>query len=126
MQIIPGLSRLSRILLWKKVARERNYWLPREQALEMKTNMKEPNKIFLAFEHEFVAQSSTTEKDANGNSIFLPELNPIEYVRKDALLEIIENAREAAIVQRNFNNRPAEQEARIDAYDFIKHRIESL
>lgn len=92
----------------------------------MKTNMKEPDKIFLAFERGFVAQSSTTEKDVNGNSIFLPEFNPIEYVRKDALLEIIENAREAAIVQRNFNNRPVEQEARIDAYDFIKHKIESL
>ena len=52
--------------------------------------------------------------------------NEVEYIRKGALLEIIETARESAIVQRNFNNCPAEQEARIDAYDYIKHKLESL
>ena len=49
-----------------------------------------------------------------------------EYIRKDALLEIIKTARESAIVQRNFNNCPAEQEVRIDAYDYIVNKIESL
>ena len=49
--------------------------------------MESPDKIFLAFEHGFVAQASTSKKDANGNSIFLSEYNPIEYIRKDALLE---------------------------------------
>lgn len=47
-----------------------------------------------------------------------------EYIRKDALLEIIESARHSAIVHRNFNDCPVEQEARIDAYNFIKHKIE--
>ena len=49
--------------------------------------MKASDKIFLAFEHGFVAQSSTIKKDANGNNIFLSEYNPIEYLRKDVLLE---------------------------------------
>jgi len=49
--------------------------------------MKAPDKIYLAFEHGFVAQASTSKKDANGNSIFLSKYNPIEYIRKDAILE---------------------------------------
>ena len=49
-----------------------------------------------------------------------------EYIRKDALMKIIATARKSAIIQRNFNNCPTEQEARIDAYDYIKHEIESL
>lgn len=49
--------------------------------------METPDKIFLAFEHGFVAQSSTNKKDANGNNIFLSKYNPIEYLRKDTLLE---------------------------------------
>ena len=49
-----------------------------------------------------------------------------EYIRKDALLEVIETAREAAVIQKNFNNCPAEQEVRIDVYDYIMNKIESL
>ena len=49
--------------------------------------MEAPDKIYLAFEDGFVAQSSTIKKDANGNNIFLSEYIPIEYIRKDALLE---------------------------------------
>lgn len=52
--------------------------------------MGAPDKIYLAFDHGFVAQSSTSKEDVNGNSIFLSEYKPIEYIRKDALLEWIE------------------------------------
>ena len=52
--------------------------------------------------------------------------NDTTFIRKDALMKIIETARESAIVQRNYNNCPVEQEARVDAYDYIKHKIESL
>lgn len=58
-----------------------------EDNARKKTSMEVPNKIFLAFEHGFVAQASISKKDANGNNIFLPEYNPIEYLRKDILLE---------------------------------------
>lgn len=56
-----------------------------------------PDKIFLAFEHGFVAQASNIEKDANGNSIFLSEYNPVEYIRKDALLEWVKEKEQNAI-----------------------------
>ena len=48
---------------------------------------KAPNKIYLAFDGDFVAQSANVKEDANGHSIFLSKYEPIEYVRKDALLE---------------------------------------
>lgn len=52
--------------------------------------MAVPDKVYLAFEDGFVAQASTTKEDANGNNIFLSEYIPIEYIRKDALLEKLE------------------------------------
>lgn len=55
--------------------------------------MEVPDKIYLAFDHGFVAQSSISKEDANGNSIFLSKYKPIEYIRKDALLEWIEEYR---------------------------------
>lgn len=55
-------------------------------AIERKAN-ENPDKIYLAFDHGFVAQSSTSKEDVNGNSIFLSEYKPIEYIRKNALLE---------------------------------------
>lgn len=80
--------------------------------------MKAPDKIYIP-QHNIEA----------GTIQELVELiveGSVEYIRKDALLKIIETARESAIIQRNFNNCPVEQEARIDAYDYIKHEIESL
>lgn len=77
--------------------------------------MKAPDKIYVNIPGDYWHPGS--DKKVNTDT---------EYVRKDALLEMIENARKAAIVQKNFNNCPAEQEARIDAYDYIKHTIESL
>lgn len=55
-----------------------------------------------------------------------PKEGAVEYIRKDVLLETIGTARESAVIQKNFNNRPAEQEARIDAYEYIVRKIESL
>ena len=79
--------------------------------------MNAPNKVYYT-QTEHVANYFTTGKPF--------ERDCIEYIRKDALMEIIEAARESAITQKNFNNCPVEQEARIDAYDYIKHKIESL
>lgn len=53
--------------------------------------MKAPDKIYLGFQDGFVAMSSNVKEDANGNSIFLPEYEPVEYIRKDALLEWANN-----------------------------------
>ena len=49
--------------------------------------MKTPDKIYIAFENGFVAQTANTDKDAEGNSVFVDGLEPVEYIRKDALLE---------------------------------------
>ena len=68
-------------------------------------------------------------EDLGGNATWCKDKifdKDICYICKDTLLEIIKTARAAAVVQRNFNNRPLEQEARIDAYDYIKKKIESL
>ena len=54
--------------------------------------MKPPDKIYIAFENGFVAQTANTDKDAAGNSIFLDGLKPYEYIRKDALLEWAKDA----------------------------------
>jgi len=50
-----------------------------------------PDKIYLAFDGEFVAQSATHKTDLNGNSIFLAQYVPHEYIRKDALLEWVKS-----------------------------------
>lgn len=85
--------------------------------------MKAPDKIYL--------QRNTT---IDLYDVFWPEWfedtncpdSDICYIRKDALLEITETARASAVVQRNFNNCPVEQEARIDAYEYIVNKIKSL
>ena len=77
--------------------------------------MKAPDKIHI--------QPNAHDGWFEGNK---PNDNFVEYIRKDALMKIIATARESAIIQRNFNNCPTQQEARIDAYDYIKHEIESL
>ena len=51
--------------------------------------MKAPDKIYLAFKDGFVAQSANTDKDGDGNSIFLPEYEPHEYIHKDTLMEFL-------------------------------------
>ena len=51
--------------------------------------MDEPDKIYLAFKNGFIAQSSNVKEDANGNSIFLKEHKPVEYIRKGAILKWI-------------------------------------
>lgn len=83
--------------------------------------MEAPDKIYVNFpfgeEHPWCGPM-VTKQGLNRHDT--------TYIRKDTLLEIIEAARESAIVQRNFNNCPVEQEARVDAYDYIKHKIESL
>ena len=83
--------------------------------------MKAPDKIYVS--------SNFSENDSPHGLWYLykskHDIN-VEYIRKDALLEIIKTARESAIVQRNYNNCQTEQEARIDAYDYIEHKIESL
>lgn len=56
--------------------------------------MAAPDKIYLAFEDGFVAQSSTIKEDANGNNIFLSKYIPIEYIRKETLLEWIKSEME--------------------------------
>ena len=47
---------------------------------------KTPDKIYVAFKDGFVAQTANTDKDAEGNSVFVDGLEPVEFVRKDALL----------------------------------------
>ncbi len=77
--------------------------------------MKAPEKIYVNIPGDYWHPGTDEKVDTD-----------TEYIRKDALMNIIETARESAIIQRNFNNCPVEQEARIDAYDYIKHKIESL
>lgn len=79
--------------------------------------MKAPDKIYL---HRTIHLGllSASEIDITGQDE--------QYIRKGALLEVIKTAREAAVIQKNFNNAPAEQEVRIDAYDYIVNKIESL
>lgn len=48
---------------------------------------KIPNKVYLAFEDGFVAQSANVKEDASGHSIFLEGLEPKEFVNKDELLD---------------------------------------
>lgn len=83
--------------------------------------MKAPDKIYLNAPKIQPELDNTT-----WDTKTYADCENVEYIRKDALLEIIETARKAAVVQRNFNNSPAEQEARIDAYEYIKQKIESL
>lgn len=78
--------------------------------------MKAPDKIYiddLAVVNNCVTKISLKQ---------LPNFS--EYIRKESLLELIESARHSAIVHRHFNDCPVQQEARIDAYDYIKHKIE--
>lgn len=81
--------------------------------------MNAPDKIYL-------------HPDIGGREFIRPWLRraadseSVAYICKDALLDVIATAREAAVIQKNFNNCPVEQEARIDAYDYIMNKIESL
>ena len=81
--------------------------------------MKPPDKIYIAFENGFVAQTANTDKDAAGNSIFLDGLKPYEYIRKDALLEWAKE--ELAIAKANIKIRPYEE-----AYQGHKEKLEEL
>lgn len=81
--------------------------------------MNAPDKIYL-------------HPDIGGREFIRPWLRraanseSVAYIRRDALLEVIATAREAAVIQKNFNNCPSEQEVRIDVYDYIVNEIESL
>ena len=45
--------------------------------------MEAPKEIYLAFDNGFVVQSANTDKDGNGNPIFINGLNPHKYIRSD-------------------------------------------
>lgn len=83
---------------------------------------KNPDKIYVAADSELGFKNTKTAIAYS----FEQKFDTVEYIRKDALLEVIATAREAAVIQKNFNNCPVEQEARIDAYDYIMNKIESL
>lgn len=54
-----------------------------------KESEETPKKVWLAFEHGFVAQSCNVDKDGSGYSMFLPEYTPHKFVDCDTIVEWI-------------------------------------
>lgn len=93
--------------------------------------MKAPDKIYLQVCGECQEKDCKNCKfeDLEDNVTWCKDRiykKDVEYIRKDTLLKVIETARKAAVIQKNFNNCPAEQEVRIDVYDYVVNKIKSL
>ena len=60
--------------------------------------MKNPDKIYVTFEHGHVVQVANAPKDAKGNSVFLEGTKPVEFIRKDVIMKELNNAHSKSIV----------------------------
>ena len=60
--------------------------------------MKNPDKIYVAFEHGHVVQVANASKDAKGSSVFLEGTKPVEFIRKDVIMKELNNAHSKSIV----------------------------